>query len=121
MKIVTKEALTFTGRLTWEKITNSETQNENVEVVSKQKLKENEIYKAKETELQKLHFFNTYQEVDDHGQAVTSIKWVIIEKNHEIKARLVAHGFEEEFSLRRDIPRVRKRAWHENISYYCCE
>ena len=100
------------GSLAWERLDNSDTINETVNITGtpKEKLKENEIYEAKQKELQKLHFFNTYQEVEDNGQDLISTKWVITEKNGETKARLVACGFEEDFPLPRDSPTVGKGA-----------
>ena len=58
-----------------------------------------EILKTKETELKNWITHNFYEEVEDSGQKVISIHWVITQKfkNNEIiyKACLVVRGFEE--------------------------
>ena len=111
------------GSLSWERLDNSDTNNETVNITgtSKEKLKENEIYEAKQKELQKLHFFKTYQEVEDNGQDLISTKWVITEKNGETKARLVARGFEEDFPLPRDSPTVGKGAMRIFLTIAACQ
>ena len=63
---------------------------------------------AKQTELQKLNNFDTYEEVENSGQHVLSTRWVITTKNNQTKARLVVRGFEEDFILPRDSPTVGK-------------
>ena len=62
------------GSHAWEKLYNIDTMNKTVNFAGtcKEKLKENETYEAKHKELQKLHFFGTYQEVEDNGQDVIS-------------------------------------------------
>ncbi|CAC5411076.1 unnamed protein product [Mytilus coruscus] len=57
---------------------------------------------AKQTELSKLHNFDTYEECDDIGQNALSTRWVITTKDNQTKARLVVRGFEEEFTMQRD-------------------
>lgn len=54
--------------------------------------------KAKETELQKLQSFSVYDEVPDCGQTCISTRWVLWNKGNEVRARLVARGFEEDTS-----------------------
>ena len=54
---------------------------------------------AKQTELQKLQAFNVYEEVPDHnGRQCISTRWVLWQKGKEVRARLVARGFEEDTS-----------------------
>ena len=65
---------------------------------------------AKQTELQKLLDFNTYQEVEDKGQDTISTRWVITTKNGTVKARLVARGFEEYHFIEKDSPTIGKGA-----------
>ena len=56
---------------------------------------------AKHIELDKLCNFNTYQEVKDSGQHALSTRWVVTNKDKQVKARLVARGFEEEQDVAR--------------------
>ena len=65
--------------------------------------------KAKEEELNKWREFEAYEEVPDTGQARISTRWVCTEKVKggvlQLKARLVARGFEEDKShFRTDSP-----------------
>ena len=59
------------------------------------------VLRAQQDELDKWHEYKVYDEVDDLGQEAISTLWVLTEKViHDsnsivIKARLVAHGFEE--------------------------
>ncbi len=50
---------------------------------------------AKLEEIQKLQNFKAYEVVPDDGQQRISTRWVLTMKNEQIKARLVARGFEE--------------------------
>ena len=63
-----------------------------------------ECLEAKKLELQKLETFNTYEVVEDHGQDRISCRWVICRKGDNIRARLVARGFEEDENFRSDSP-----------------
>lgn len=63
-----------------------------------------ECINAKHIELDKLKNFNTYQEVDDVGQFRISTTWVICRKDSGVRARLVARGFEDIDSYRKDSP-----------------
>ena len=58
-----------------------------------------EIKAAKDVELHSLQKFETYEEIQDSGQAAISTKWVIDEKTvgtgRKVKARLVCRGFED--------------------------
>jgi len=65
---------------------------------------------AKEAELEKLRMFNVYEQVEDEGQTVVSTRWVMTNKDGQVKARLVARGFEEEYILPRDSPTIGKGA-----------
>ena len=56
---------------------------------------EPECVAAKHTELKKLKDFEVYEKVPFRGQDTVSTKWVLWEKGDEIRARLVARGFEE--------------------------
>ena len=64
--------------------------------------------KAKMVELGNLKGFDTYMEVKDVGQTRISSKWLLTHKGEEVRARLVARGFEEEEELRCDSPTVGK-------------
>lgn len=50
---------------------------------------------AKHAELKKLQDFKVHEEVEDSGQTCISTRWVLWSKGPEIRARLVARGFEE--------------------------
>ena len=58
-----------------------------------------DVFKAKLRELESWKQNNVFEEVENEGQDLISVKWIITEKfiNGEkiIKARLVARGFEE--------------------------
>ena len=88
----------------WEKITD----NANVNIVLKQYKDCSAATAAKLTELQKLKDFDTYEEIKNCGQYTLSTRWVITEKDGQLKARLVVRGFEEEFFMPRDSPTVGK-------------
>ena len=51
---------------------------------------------AKQTELKKLEDFDVYEKVPYFDQDLISTRWVLWEKGDEIRARLVARGFEEQ-------------------------
>ena len=82
------------GSLAWEKLDNIDTINETVnfnevhvrKCTCKEKLKEKETYGAKHKEWQKLHFFGTYQELEDNGQDVIQHYGSILRKM--VKLRL---------------------------------
>jgi hypothetical protein len=69
---------------------------------------EAECVKAKEVELDKIKEFDTYEEVTDVGQNRISTTWVLWWKGDEVRARLVARGFEEEAEVRSDSPTIGK-------------
>ena len=66
---------------------------------------------AKMLELQKLKDFDTYEEIYDEGQDCISSRWVLWKKGvklDEVRARLVACGFEEEEEIQSDSPTLSK-------------
>ena len=67
-----------------------------------------ECIAAKETELQKLKDFDTYQEVEDEGQNRITTTWVLTLKGHDVKARLTACGFQEEDEHPKESPTMQK-------------
>ena len=73
-----------------------------------------DVSQAKAKELQKWSEHNVYTELDNEGQDHVTTRWVITEKfivdNRIVKARLVAHGFEQEdlSTLRKDSRVVKK-------------
>ena len=93
------------GRLCWKKIDRTE----NI-YISAEKDCDDRVFLAKQCELEKLRNFATYEEVEDIGQKKLSTRWVITEKENQVKARLVARGFEENFYVQRDSPTVGKGA-----------
>ena len=65
-------------------------------------------FQAKQVELEELKNFQTYEEVDDLGQNWVSTTWVLWQKGDEVRARLVARGYEEEGDVRKDSPNIEK-------------
>ena len=63
---------------------------------------------AKETELDKLKSFDSYSVVDDIGQYRISTPWGLWNKGAEVRARLVARGFEEQEEVASDSPTLEK-------------
>lgn len=63
---------------------------------------------AKQTELQKLKDFGTYQVVDDEGQRNITCTWVMTMKGDETRARLTARGFQEIAEFPKDSPTIFK-------------
>ena len=65
---------------------------------------------AKQIELDKLRDFGVYEEVKNQGQQCVSTRWILWEKGDkkEVRARLVARGFEEDVSVPVDSPTVSK-------------
>ena len=92
-------------RLMYRKVTEEEV---NIVTISREKQNEDECKKAKETELKKLHDFDSFEEVDDIGQYRISTTWVLWFKGEEVRARLVARGFEETENVPSDSPTVDK-------------
>lgn len=103
----------------WEKVDNetSEEGQVNISELRYQQEKpkqdcdsDSEVLEAKQSELQKLCQFNTYEEVEDHGQKTISTRWILSEKDGKVRARLVARGFEERLFIPSDSPTVGKGA-----------
>jgi hypothetical protein len=65
---------------------------------------------AKQVELNKLKEFDTYEEVEDLGQDRISTTWVLWNKGSEVRARLVARGFEDKQAFPKDSPTIGKSA-----------
>ena len=84
--------------------------NEVVNIVTIPKHKQNDdgCLEAKKAELSKLKHFDTYEEVVDTGQNTISTTWVLWKKGDNIRARLVARGFEENIDLQKESPTVNK-------------
>ena len=61
---------------------------------------------AKNVELAKLREFDVYEEVPYENQECISTRWVLWYKGAEVRARLVARGYEEMYSVQRDSPTV---------------
>lgn len=62
--------------------------------------------KAKMAEIQKFKDYKVYMEVKNGGQKAISCRWVLTRKGENIKARLVARGFEEILTDQVDAPTV---------------
>ena len=76
--------------------------------LTKDEKQSKECQAAKETELKKLKDFDTYEIVDGAGKDVITTTWVLGKKEEEIRARLVARGFEEEDCVVKDSPTLAK-------------
>ncbi len=77
----------------------------NVVFILKSKHSDDECKAAKLVELQE---FNTYTEVPDEGQFRISTTWVHMKKGEEVRALLVARGYEDMQSYPKDSPTVSK-------------
>ena len=71
---------------------------------------EEKCIKAKQAELEKLKIFETYDEVENTGQFCISTTWVLCDKGKEIRARLVARGYEDNQIFQKDSPTISKSA-----------
>jgi hypothetical protein len=69
-----------------------------------------ECQAAKDVELQKLRDFDVYDEAAYEHQECVSTRWVLWLKGSEVRARLVARGFEESIAMEKDSPTVGKLA-----------
>ena len=70
--------------------------------------KDDDCMEAKNVELKKLEEFDSYETVNDEGQYRISCRWILWYKGEEVRARLVARGFEELESVRSDSPTMDK-------------
>lgn len=95
------------NRVQWERVGPDEVY---VVTVPRSRHSDPDCVVAKRKELEKLKDFDIYQEVENTGQLCISTRWVLWEKGDEIRARLVARGFEEESVLQSDSPTVGKSA-----------
>ena len=80
-----------------------------------------EVTEAKQRELASWRENKVYEEVENTGQEIITVRWVVTEKIKDgktvVKARLVARGFEENTdSLRKDSPTCSKEAVRLAIS-----
>ena len=67
-----------------------------------------ECLQAKKTELDKLIEFQVYEIVENVGQEFISTTWVLSMKGNDVRARLVARGFEEEDDIDKTSPTMHK-------------
>ena len=72
--------------------------------------KDSDCVKAKIAEMEKLREYKVYEEVPFYGQQCISTRWIVWEKGEakEVRARLVARGFEEDVDLNVDSPTIGK-------------
>ena len=70
--------------------------------------KDQDCVEARKVELKKLEGFNSYEVVNDEGQYRISCTWIHWYKGEEVRARLVARGYEELEEVRSDSPTVDK-------------
>jgi hypothetical protein len=80
----------------------------NIVLIPKAKHNDPDCIQAKLTELEKLKLFDTYEVVRRDEQDCISTTWVLWNKGDEVRARLVARGFEEKDYVRSDSPTVGK-------------
>lgn len=96
-------------RVQWEKLDQQEN-HVYMTIVPRKEHDSQECNAAKQVELEKLKQFGTYEEVKDNCQTRVSTRWILWYKGSEVRARLVARGFEEETNSPRDSPTVGKSA-----------
>ena len=72
---------------------------------------DNDFINAKYDEIEKLKYFNVYEEVPDSGQTCISTTWVFNCKEDKVRARLVARGYEENTDTRTDSPTIMKSSF----------
>ena len=80
----------------------------NMVVIPQGRHKDPDCIEAKKVELKKLEEFKSYSVVEDKGQYRISSTWVLWYKGKEVRARLVARGFEEPEEVAADAPTVDK-------------
>lgn len=88
----------------------------NVVMIPQQRHDDADCFEAKQQELEKLKNFDTYETVEYCAQPLISVRWVISQKGSDVKARLVARGFEENFDSQSDSPTVGKCAFRFFLS-----
>ena len=97
------------GSIEWHKVQPVHDPEEvNVVLIPRARHGEIACMTAKQIELQKLQLFKTYDEVEDIGQYRISTTWVLWKKGEEMRARLVARGFEEDCGVPTDSPTISK-------------
>ena len=98
------------GTIEWCKVDQNDTHSYEVNIVliPRSKHGDKACIEAKEVELKKLQQFDTYEEVDDTGQFRKSTTWILWNKGEDVRARLVARGFEEDSDIPTDSPTVSK-------------
>ena len=82
----------------------------NVVLIPRDKHEDEKCQSAKRVELKKLKDFDTYEETADVGQFRISTTWVLWNKGDEVRARLVARGYEDEQYYPKDSPTIGKSA-----------
>ena len=80
----------------------------NMVMIPQGRHKDTDCIEAKKVELKKLEEFKSYSVVDDEGQYRISCTWVLWYKGEDVRARLVARGFEEIEEVAADSPTVDK-------------
>ena len=92
-------------RIEFRKVTEEEV---NMVQIPREDQNSEECRKAKVVELEKLKSFDSFEEVEDCGQYRISCRWILWKKGAEVRARLVARGFEEVEEVPSDSPTVDK-------------
>ena len=80
----------------------------NLVLIPRSRHEDEDCVEVKKVELEKLESFGVYQEVDDEGQERNYTTWVLWNKGDEVRARIVARGYEEDKELSKDSPTVAK-------------
>ena len=80
----------------------------NLVLIPRSRHEDKDCVEAKKIKLEKLFSSGVYQEVDDKGQECISTTWVLWNKGNEVRARIVARGYEEDKELSKDSPTVAK-------------
>ena len=82
------------------------TDNKTLKVLNTKECKENmEVAAAKDKEIDKWTNYNVFDEIkEEENEEYLMTRWVITEKNKDIKARLVVRGFQEVNKPKSDAP-----------------
>lgn len=95
-------------KVEYELINSTDEEQALVVTIPKEEQNTRACLEAKKLELQKLKDFGTYKVVDDEGQCKISTTWVLCNKGEEVRARLVARGYEESDEVQKDSPTLAK-------------
>ena len=93
-------------------------EEKNEEILFGTILNTKEVDEAKQLEILKWKNYDVFEEIENEGQATTSVRWVITKAKENVKARLVARGYEEESfkEMRKDSPTIGKSTFRLTLA-----